>query len=144
MTTASLEGRVAIVTGGGRGLGHAAMTLGLVRAGASVVISAARQSDEIRKVADDIDVMLRARRVRALQADVTEEADCRRLCEEAIAAFGGLHILVNNAGRGMKYVSPTFLTEPTRFWEVDTHTCRTIVDTNVNSPFLMPGRQCRT
>jgi 3-oxoacyl-[acyl-carrier protein] reductase len=136
MKTASLEGKVAIVTGGGRGLGHA-MTLGLARAGASVVISAARQTDEVRAVADDINAMLGARRVLALQADVTREADCRRLVDEAIAAFGGLHILVNNAGRGMKYVSPTFLTEPTRFWEVDSDTWRTIVDTNVNGPFLM-------
>lgn len=37
----------------------------------------------------------------------------------------------------MKYVSPTFLTEPTRFWEVDSDTWRTIIDTNVNGPFLM-------
>jgi 3-oxoacyl-[acyl-carrier protein] reductase len=136
MEAASLGGRVAIVTGGGRGLGHA-MTLGLARAGASVVISAARQTDEIRRVADDINLMLGARRVLALQADVTQEADCRRLVDESIAAFGGLHILVNNAGRGMKYVSPAFLTEPTRFWEVDSETWRTIVDTNVNGPFLM-------
>nr|WP_314543795.1 SDR family oxidoreductase [uncultured Massilia sp.] len=136
METASLEGKVAIVTGGGRGLGHA-MTLGLARAGASVVISAARQTDEVRRVADDINALLGARRVLALQADVTREADCGHLVDEAIAAFGGLHILVNNAGRGMKYVSPTFLTEPTRFWEVDSDTWRTIVDTNVNGPFLM-------
>jgi 3-oxoacyl-[acyl-carrier protein] reductase len=136
MNTASLEGKVAIVTGGGRGLGHA-ITLGLARAGASVVISAARQTDEVRTVADDINAVLGARRVLALQADVTREADCRRLVDAAIAAFGGLHILVNNAGRGMKYVSPTFLTEPTRFWEVDSDTWRTIVDTNVNGPFLM-------
>jgi 3-oxoacyl-[acyl-carrier protein] reductase len=136
METASLEGKVAIVTGGGRGLGQA-MTLGLARAGAGVLISAARQTDEVRSVADEINAMLGARRVLALQADVTREADCRRLVGEAIAAFGGLHILVNNAGRGMKYVSPTFLTEPTRFWEVDSETWRTIVDTNVNGPFLM-------
>jgi NAD(P)-dependent dehydrogenase (short-subunit alcohol dehydrogenase family) len=136
MKTATLEGKVAIVTGGGRGIGHA-MTLGLARAGASVVISAARQTDEVRTVADDINAELGARRVLALQADVTQEADCRRLVDEAIATFGGLHILVNNAGRGMKYVSPTFLTEPTRFWEVDSDTWRTIVDTNVNGPFLM-------
>lgn len=136
METASLERKVAIVTGGGRGLGHA-MTLGLARAGASVVISAARQTDEVRRVADDINALLGVRRVLALQADVTREADCRHLVDEAITAFGGLHILVNNAGRGMKYVSPTFLTEPTRFWEVDSDTWRTIVDTNVNGPFLM-------
>jgi len=136
MNSASLEGKVAIVTGGGRGLGHA-MTLGLARAGASVVISAAREADEVRAVADAINAELGARRVLALRADVTREADCRRLVDDTIAAFGGLHILVNNAGRGMKYVSPTFLTEPTRFWEVDSDTWRTIVDTNVNGPFLM-------
>lgn len=136
MNTASLEGKVAIVTGGGRGLGQA-MTLGLARAGASVAISAAREADQISKVADDINAMLGSHRVVALQADVTQEADCRRLVDEALAAFGGLHILVNNAGRGMKYVSETFLTEPTRFWDVDSDTWRTIVDTNVNGPFLM-------
>ena len=136
MNTALLEGKVAIVTGGGRGLGHA-MTLGLVRAGASVVISAAREGHEIDRVADEINVMLGVRRVLAVQADVTQEADCRRLVDEALATFGGLHVLVNNAGRGMKYVSPTFLTEPTRFWEVDSDTWRTIIDTNVNGPFLM-------
>lgn len=136
MKTALLEGKVAIVTGGGRGLGHA-MTLGLAQAGARVVISAAREADEIRNAADQINAMLGTRRVLALQADVTQEADCRRVVDEAVATFGGLHILVNNAGRGMKYVSAAFLTEPTRFWEVDTDTWRTIVDTNVNGPFLM-------
>ncbi|MDP9989219.1 3-oxoacyl-[acyl-carrier protein] reductase [Arthrobacter oryzae] len=136
MNTGLLDGKVAIVTGGGRGLGHA-MALGLAHAGASVVISAAREADEIRRVADEINVVLGTRRVLALQADVTQEADCRRLVDGTLAAFGGLHILVNNAGRGMKYVSATFLTEPTRFWEVDSETWRTIVDTNVNGPFLM-------
>ncbi|MFF2347014.1 SDR family NAD(P)-dependent oxidoreductase [Pseudarthrobacter sp. NPDC058119] len=62
MNTALLEGRVAIVTGGGRGLGQA-MTLGLARAGASVVISAAREVHEIGRVADEINVMLGSRRV---------------------------------------------------------------------------------
>ncbi len=136
MTTHDFEGRVAIVTGGGRGLGRA-MALGLAWAGASVVISAAREPDEIRAVADGINETLGADRVRAVQADVTREADCLNLVGEAITAFGGLHILVNNAGRGMKYVSADFLTEPTRFWEVDTGTWRTIIDTNVNGPFLM-------
>jgi len=136
MHTASLDGKVAIVTGGGRGLGQA-MALGLARAGASVVISANRQADEIRTVADDINATVGSTRVLALRADVTREADCQRLVDETIAAFGGLHILVNNAGRGMKYVSDAFLTEPTRFWEVDGDTWRMIVDTNVNGPFLM-------
>jgi 3-oxoacyl-[acyl-carrier protein] reductase len=136
MESTALQDKVAIVTGGGRGLGHA-MAVGLARAGARVAISAARETDEIDKVADAINHELGERRVLALQADVTREADCQRLVDQTVDVFGGLHILVNNAGRGMKYVSPAFLTEPTRFWEVDCQTWRTIIDTNVNGPFLM-------
>jgi 3-oxoacyl-[acyl-carrier protein] reductase len=131
-----LTDKVAIVTGGGRGLGRA-MAEGLARASVRVVISAARDLDEVRRSADAINAACGELRVRALQADVTREDDCARLVDEALAGFGGLHILVNNAGRGMKYVSPTFLTEPTRFWEVDGATWRSIIDTNVNGPFLM-------
>jgi len=38
---------------------------------------------------------------------------------DAIAALGRLDVVVNNAGRGMKYISSSFMTEPTRFWEAD-------------------------
>jgi 3-oxoacyl-[acyl-carrier protein] reductase len=70
-------------------------------------------------------------------ADVTRDEDCGRMVDVAVRAFGRLHILVNNAGRGMKYVSDGFLTEPTRFWTVAPDTWRLIIDTNVNGPFLM-------
>jgi 3-oxoacyl-[acyl-carrier protein] reductase len=48
-----------------------------------------------------------------------------------------LDILINNAGRGMKYISEAFMTEPTRFWEADPKAWRMVIDTNVNGPFLM-------
>jgi 3-oxoacyl-[acyl-carrier protein] reductase len=51
--------------------------------------------------------------------------------------FGKLDVLINNAGRGMKYVNESFLTQPTRFWETDPETWRMVIDTNVNGPFLM-------
>jgi 3-oxoacyl-[acyl-carrier protein] reductase len=126
-----LSGRVAIVTGGGRGLGRA-MALGLARAGCRVVITAAREPDEIAAVA-----AASAGSIHALVADVTREAECTHVVEAALARFGGLDILVNNAGRGMRYVSERFLTEPTRFWEVHPDVFRMVVDTNVNGPFLM-------
>jgi len=46
-------------------------------------------------------------------------------------------VLVNNAGRVMKYISPLFLTEPTCFWEADPDTWRMVIDTNVNGPFFI-------
>lgn len=128
----SLEGKVAIVTGGGRGLGRS-MVLALARAGARVVATAARERQEIERVAAEAG----GGRVLPLVADVAREADCRRAVETALQQFGGLHVVVNNAGRGMKYVSETFMSQPTRFWEVEPDTWRLVIDTNVNGPFLM-------
>jgi NAD(P)-dependent dehydrogenase (short-subunit alcohol dehydrogenase family) len=70
-------------------------------------------------------------------ADVTREEDCARLVAQALERFGRLDILVNKAGRGMKYVSKTFLTEPTWFWGVAPETWRMVIDANVTGPFLM-------
>lgn len=132
MSVGPLEGRVAIVTGGGRGLGRA-MALGLVRAGARVLATGSREGVELEALAGEAGW----ERLRTATADVTCEADCARVVQEALGAFGALDILVNNAGRGMKYVSDRFLTEPTCFWQTDPDIWRMVIDTNVNGPFLM-------
>ena len=124
-------GRVAIVTGAGRGLGRA-MAEGLAAAGCRVVATAAREPGELEPL-----VAAFPDHVMALQADVTEPADCARTVEAALARFGRLDILVNNAGRGMRTISPRFMVEPTKFWQADIEAWRTLIDTNVNGPFLM-------
>jgi NAD(P)-dependent dehydrogenase (short-subunit alcohol dehydrogenase family) len=127
-----LAGRVAVITGGGRGLGRA-MGLGLAKAGAAVIATAAREHLEI----ENLRAAVPQDRIAPLVADVTKEDDCARVVATAIERFGRLDILVNNAGRGMKYVSEDFMTEPTRFWETAAETWRLIIDTNVVGPFLM-------
>ncbi len=132
----SLHPRVAIVTGGGRGIGRA-MALALAGAGARVIVSSARENAEIAAVADEAERRCGERRIVAMVADVTRDGDCARLVAAATDCFGRLDVLVNNAGRGMKYVSETFITEPTRFWDVAPETWRMVIDTNVVGPFLM-------
>ncbi len=124
--------RVAICTGGGRGLGRA-MALGLVSAGYQVVITAAREGDEIAAVAAEAP----KRAILPLVADVSDPKACEYVVAEAEARLGPVSVLVNNAGRGMRYVSDEFITKPTRFWEVDPAVWGMIILTNVNGPFFM-------
>jgi len=127
-----LDGKVAIITGGGRGIGRA-IAEGYAREGARVVVTAARERSEI----DAFAAVWGGERALAVVADVTDPTACERVVADTIARFGRLDVLVNNAGRGMKYVSPRFLTEPTRFWEVEPAVWRMVIDTNVNGPFFM-------
>jgi 3-oxoacyl-[acyl-carrier protein] reductase len=128
---ADLNERVAIITGAGRGIGRA-MAQGLAAAGCRLIVTAARNAEELSALVADF-----PDRIVALRADVTDASDCACCVDTALARFGRLDILVNNAGRGMRTVSPDFMTEPTKFWQTDVETWRTLIDTNVNGPFLM-------
>jgi NAD(P)-dependent dehydrogenase (short-subunit alcohol dehydrogenase family) len=127
-----LAGKVAIITGGGRGIGRA-IAEGYAREGARVIVTAARQGSEI----DGFAAARGGEHALAIVADVTDPTACEGVVAETIAQFGCIDVLVNNAGRGMRYVSPRFLTEPTRFWEVEPEVWRMMIDTNVNGPFFM-------
>jgi NAD(P)-dependent dehydrogenase (short-subunit alcohol dehydrogenase family) len=89
-----LEGRTAIVTGGGRGLGRH-MAEALSDAGANVVLCA-RKLEPLEEVRDEIEA--RGRRALALEFDVTEEEDVTRVVSAAEEAFGSVDVLVNNSG----------------------------------------------
>ena len=136
MRDETLSGKTAIVTGAGRGLGRS-MALGLARAGANVVLTAARNRREIDEVAQEAAKTTSAGKVSTHIADVASEEACRRIVSETVRELGAVHILVNNAGRGMRFVSETFFDTPTKFWQTDPSVWKMIVDTNVNGPFLM-------
>jgi NAD(P)-dependent dehydrogenase (short-subunit alcohol dehydrogenase family) len=131
---ADLRERVAIVTGGGRGLGRA-IALGYARAGADVVITAARNPHEAEEVAAAGAELPGA--VHALTADVTAADDVDRVVQAALEIRGTIDVLVNNAARGMRFVNERFMTEPAPFWEADPKAWRLVMETNTVGVFLM-------
>jgi 3-oxoacyl-[acyl-carrier protein] reductase len=91
----TLEGMKAIVTGGSLGIG-AAIARELARQGASVAINYRKHDTEAKQVVADIEGL--GRKGLAVKADVASFADAQRMVDEVVEKFGGLHILVNNAG----------------------------------------------
>ncbi len=92
-----LAGKVAIVTGAGTGIGRACAEL-FAREGAAVVL-AGRRREPLEEVARAIEKS--GGRALAESCDVTREADGKALVARAVRAFGGLHLLVNNAAYWM-------------------------------------------
>lgn len=131
---ADLREQVAIVTGGGRGIGRA-IALAYAAAGAEVVISAARNLGEAEQVARESAGL--TGHVHAIQADVTAEDDVRRLTDRALGLRGRIDVLVNNAARGMKFVNDRFMTEPRPFWEASAEAWRLVTETNIVGVFLV-------
>src|SRR5437868_1274852 len=124
-----LEGRIAIVTGGGRGLGRA-MALGLAEEGAHVIAAAHIAADMEALRAETVNTPLE-RRVLPVQADLRRPGDCDDVVRAAHDRFGGLHILVNNAGLTFTYIAPDRFrrTAPVRFWEASDQIVQNVMDT---------------
>jgi NAD(P)-dependent dehydrogenase (short-subunit alcohol dehydrogenase family) len=106
----SLKGKVAVVTGGSKGLGQG-IALGLADAGADVVV-ASRTQAELDKVADQI--RAKDRRALAIATDTTNLDSIKKLAAKVMEEFGKIDILVNNAGQG---ATVPFLKIPVEEWD---------------------------
>lgn len=89
-----LQGKVALITGGGSGIGRATALL-FAREGAAITVV---DLDESRAQAVAREIEGEGGKAIALCCDVSKAADCRRAVQETVAAFGGVDILFNNAG----------------------------------------------
>jgi 3-oxoacyl-[acyl-carrier protein] reductase len=122
MTSApQLDGRVAIVTGGSRGIGLV-IAAALLARGARVAISG-RSAEHLKQAEAQLQG---GGNVLAVQADVASEADVDRLLSDTVATFGGLDILINNAGIG-RFANVA---------DLSTEAWRSIIETNLTGVFL--------
>src|SRR5215472_17134764 len=125
-----MEQRVAIVTGGLRGLGRA-MALGLAQAGYQVAAVGHIEADIPELTEAAAQRQLRDR-IFPLVADLRDAEECDRIVAETRARFGSAGILVNNAGLTFTYIDPPRFRRPTpqRFWEVGDKIVDNVIATN--------------
>jgi len=125
-----LNGIRVVVTGATSGLG-AAMAAALTGAGARVMVTG-RELGRAQAAARELGAT-----AIACQLDVRDEQSVISCTGRAQEAWGGLDMLVNNAGIGMRTVNPRFLTEPQPFWEVTPSGFRDVLETKITGCFLM-------
>ena len=116
-----LKGRVALVTGGNGGIGLG-MARGLAEAGAAIGIAGRNQAKSEAAAADLAKLGVKTA---VLTADVTDEAQCRKMIDDTVARLGRLDILVNNAGINIRKAPQ----------ELSMAEWKEVVDTNLTSAF---------
>lgn len=124
-----LAARTVLITGATSGLGFA-MACALAQAGAAVAVTG-RSGQRARETAAGMPKAI------GIELDVRDESSVAHAVDEAWAELGGIDMLVNNAGIGMRTVNPRFLEEPQPFWEVTPAGFRDVVETKLVGCFLM-------
>ena len=119
----------ALVTGGTSGLGFA-MASALCASGAMVALTG-RSGQRAGSAAADLPGAI------GIELDVRDERSVARAVDEVWTRLGGLDMLVNNAGIGMRTVNPRFMTHPQGFWQVPIDGFRAVIDTNLTGYFLV-------
>jgi len=112
----SLQGKVVIVTGASSGIGLACARA-LAKQGAKVVI-AARSVDKLAQIEEEL--KNQGTEILSVAVDVTSEEDCRILVEKTVGRFGGIDVLINNAGISMRAM----------FVDLDLNVLKRLMDVN--------------
>jgi 3-oxoacyl-[acyl-carrier protein] reductase len=118
-----LEGKIALITGGSRGIG-AAVAKRLAADGATVAITYTKGADAAASVVNEIE--RGGRKAIAIQADATDASAVEAAVNKTVATFGGLDILVNNAGTAI----------PKSFEETTLEELDRLIDINVRGTFV--------
>ncbi len=118
-----LEGKNAVVTGGGRGVGRA-ISIEFAKEGANVVVNYAGN----QKAADEVVEIIKSmgRKAVAVKGDVGQEADAQRIIDTCVENFGSIHILVNNAG----------ISKPGMLHKLNVATWDEVVNVQMRGPWL--------
>src|SRR4030043_511815 len=118
-----LEGKAAVVTGGGRGVGRA-ICLAYAKEGADVIVNYATRDQPAQEVVEMIQKM--GRKAVAVKGNVAVKADAVRIIEASVDQFGKIDILVNNAGA----------TKPAMLYKMTEEQWDEVVDIHLKGPFL--------
>jgi 3-oxoacyl-[acyl-carrier protein] reductase len=118
-----LEGKAAVVTGGGRGIGRS-ICLAFAKEGANVIVNYASKDQPAQEVVEMIKKM--GRKAVAVKGNVAIKADAERIIQTAIDNFGKIDILVNNAG----------VSKPNMLYKMTEEQWSEVVDIHLKGPFL--------
>jgi NAD(P)-dependent dehydrogenase (short-subunit alcohol dehydrogenase family) len=122
--------KVALVTGAASGMGRA-MAQGLLEAGFNL-LAFDKSEAQVNAFAETA-----PESIEGCHGDIGSERDCERAVTAVIERWGALHVLVNNAGVGMRFIRADNLVNPIRFWEVTPDLWQSLMDINVRGPFLI-------
>jgi NAD(P)-dependent dehydrogenase (short-subunit alcohol dehydrogenase family) len=131
----STHDKVAIVTGGARGLGLA-MVKGLLRNGIAVA-AVDRDREPLEQLAAETLTDLQVAPLLTIAEDLTSTGAAERTGMRVLARFGRMDVLVNNAGMGQSVVWPNHWREPLRFWNIEPEQMQRFFNLNTLALFNM-------
>ncbi len=135
MSEKDLSSKVVIVTGAGGGLGRA-MIAGLAEKGARLVAVDIDQT-ALEAIVTKATELGGEGSVLPIVADVGRAEESEKIFEQTLSEFGGVHVLVNNAGIAIRTLRHDHMSNPLRFWEADVERWQRLMDVNFKGAFML-------